>query len=45
MSCLSNTDLPLPLGPMMTKISAGVDLEIYALEHFDSVVALAQPAD
>ena len=44
MRCLSRTLLPLPLGPMMTKISPGLDLEINALEHFLAVETLAQPA-
>ncbi len=44
MMCLSSTLLPLPLGPMMTKISPGFDFEVDAFEHFLAVEALAQVA-
>ena len=44
MMCLSNTLLPLPLGPMMTKISVGFDFEVDALEHGLAAVAFAIPS-
>ena len=42
--CLSRTLLPLPLGPMMAKISPGRDLQVDAFEHLLPVEALAQVA-